>query len=58
MVKDRANALAGNGWLWAEYGLSGSVAYSLASRGGACTSCHLRENGPENDLVRTFERQR
>ena len=58
MVKDRANALAGNGWLWAEYGPSGSVAYSVASRGGACTNCHLRENGPENDLVRTFERQR
>ncbi len=58
MVKDRASALAGNGWLWAEYGPSGSVAYSVSSRGGACTSCHLRENGPENDLVRTFERQR
>ena len=58
MVKDRTNVLAGNGWLWAEYGPSGSVAYSVASRGGACTSCHLRENGPDNDLVRTFERQR
>lgn len=58
MVKDRANALAGDGWLWAEYGPSGSVAYPVSSRGGACTSCHLRENGPANDLVRTFERQR
>lgn len=58
MVKDRGNALAGNGWLWAEHGPSGSVTYSVNSRGGACTSCHLRERGPENDLVRTFERQR
>jgi hypothetical protein len=58
MVKDRANDLAGNGWLWAEYSPSGSVAYSVSSRGGACTSCHLRESGPQNDLVRTFERQR
>ncbi len=58
MVKDRTNPLAGSGWLWAEYGPSGSVAYPVSSRGGACTSCHLRENGPENDLVRTFERQR
>ncbi len=58
MVKDRANPLAGSGWLWAEYGPSGSVAYPVSNRGGACTSCHLRENGPENDLVRTFERQR
>lgn len=58
MLKDRTNPLAGSGWLWAEYGLSGSVAYPVSSRGGACTSCHLRENGPDNDLVRTFERQR
>lgn len=58
MVKDRTNPLAGNGWLWAEYGPSGSVAYPVSRRGSACTSCHLRENGPENDLVRTFERQR
>ena len=58
MVKDRANPLAASGWLWAEYGPSGSVAYPVSNRGGACTSCHLRENGPENDLVRTFERQR
>ncbi len=58
MVKDRANSLAGNGWLWAEYGPTGSVIISLSNRGSACTSCHLREQGPGNDLVRTFERQR
>lgn len=58
MVRDRGNALAGNGWLWAEYGPSGSVVYSVNSRGSACTSCHLRERGPQSDLVRTFERQR
>lgn len=58
MVKDRANSLAGNGWLWAEYGPTGSVTFSISNRGSACTSCHLREQGPGNDLVRTFERQR
>ena len=58
MVKDRANSLAGNGWLWAEYGPTGSVTFSISNRGSACISCHLREQGPGNDLVRTFERQR
>ena len=57
MVKDSGNPQAGNGWLWAEYGTTGQVTYSVGSRGGACTSCHLREQGPQNDLVRTFERQ-
>ena len=57
MVKDIGNPLAGDGWLWAEYGPSGSVAISVNSRGGACTSCHRREQGPRHDLVRSFERQ-
>ena len=57
MVKDSANPLAGNGWLWAEYGPSGSVTFSISSRGSACTSCHQRDQGPRNDSVRTFERQ-
>lgn len=57
MVKDSGNPLAGDGWLWAEYGPSGSVAYSVNSRGGACIECHRREQGPRNDLVRSFERQ-
>lgn len=57
MVKETGNSLAGDGWLWAEYGPSGSVAYSVNNRGGACTSCHRREQGPRNDLVRSFERQ-
>ena len=58
MVKDSANSLAGNGWLWAEYGPTGSVVFSVSNRGNACTSCHQREQGPQNDLVRSFERQR
>ncbi|MBA3298163.1 MAG: cytochrome P460 family protein [Acidobacteria bacterium] len=58
MVKDSANSLAGNGWLWAEYGPTGSVTFSVSNRGSACTSCHQREQGPPNDLVRSFERQR
>lgn len=57
MMKDSGNSLAGDGWLWAEYGPSGSVTFSVSSRGSACTSCHRREQGPQNDLVRTFERQ-
>jgi len=57
MVKEAGNSLAGDGWLWAEYGPTGSVIYSLNNRGGACTSCHRREQGPRNDLVRSFERQ-
>ena len=57
MVKDAANSLAGNGWLWVEYGTTGSVTFSVNNRGSACTSCHQRERGPQNDLVRTFERQ-
>ena len=58
MVKDSRNPRAGNGWLWAEYGITGSVTYSVDDGGRACTSCHLRERGPQNDLVRSFERQR
>jgi hypothetical protein len=58
MYKDVGNTLAGNGWLWAEFSPDGSVGYSVSNRGTACTSCHQREQGPLNDLVRTFERQR
>ena len=58
MLKDSANSLAGNGWLWAEYGTTGSVTFSLSNRGSACTGCHQREQGSQNDLVRSFERQR
>ena len=57
MMKDRGNALAGDGWLWAEYGPTGSVTFSVSNRGSVCTSCHRREQGPRNDLVRSFERQ-
>jgi len=58
MLKASGNSLAGNGWLWAEYGPTGAVVFSINSRGSACISCHLREQGPANDLVRSFERQR
>ena len=58
MRKDDAGTLSGSGWQWAEYFPDGAVAYSINSRGNVCTSCHLREQGPQNDLVRTFERQR
>lgn len=58
MYKDAGNTLAGDGWLWAEFSPDGSVGYSVSNRGTACTSCHQREQGPQNDLVRTFERQR
>lgn len=58
MYKDAGNSLAGRGWVWAEFRPDGTPAYAVSNRGGACTSCHLREQGPQNDLVRTFERQR
>ena len=57
MRKDEGGGLSGAGWQWAEYRPDGSVAFSIASRGSVCTSCHMREQGPQNDLVRTFERQ-
>lgn len=57
MMKDSSNALAGDGWLWAEYGPTGSTTFSVSNRGNACTSCHRRQQGPQNDLVRSFERQ-
>jgi hypothetical protein len=58
MYKDAGNTLAGDRWLWAEFSPDGSVGYSVSNRGTACTSCHQREQGRLNDLVRTFERQR
>ncbi len=57
IYKDRSNALAGNGWLWVEYQPNGTVAFSIANRGSGCVGCHAREQGPQNDFVRTFERQ-
>ena len=55
--KDRTNALAGNGWLWAEYRPDGGTVFPLANRGNVCTSCHSLNRGPQNDFVRSFERQ-
>jgi hypothetical protein len=57
MYRDQANPLAGAGWLWAEFSPTGSVAFSVTQRGSACVGCHLLALGPQNDLVRTFERQ-
>lgn len=57
MLKDSGSSMAGDGWLWAEYSPTGSVMFLINNRGSACTSCHQRERGPQNDLVRTFERQ-
>ena len=58
MYRDRANANAGNGWLWAELRPNGGVDYSIANHGSACTGCHLLGRGSLNDSVRVFERQR
>jgi hypothetical protein len=58
MYRDAASPLAGEGWIWAEFRPDGSVMYPVGGRGRSCTGCHSRERGPENDLVRTFERQR
>lgn len=58
MYRDAANRLSANGWVWAEFSPSGSVQYSVSNRGAGCAGCHQRERGQQNDLVRTFERQR
>lgn len=55
MRKDSTSS--GAGWQWAEYRPNGAVVYSIAGRGGVCIECHSRQQGPMNDLVRTFERQ-
>jgi hypothetical protein len=57
MYKDPNSSLAGNGWLWAEYRPGGGTEYSITNRGGACTGCHSLDQGPQNDFVRSFERQ-
>ncbi len=57
IYKDASNSLAGNGWLWAAFRPDGSVSYSIRERGAECVSCHSREQGPQNDSVRTFDRQ-
>lgn len=58
MYKDSGNPLAANDWLWAEFSPGGTVAFSINSRGSACTACHSQGRGSTNDFVRTFERQR
>ena len=58
MYRDQANPLAGAGWLWAEFSPTGSVAFSVSQRGSGCVGCHSLALGPQNDRVRTFERQR
>ncbi len=57
MMKEPASADAAGGWLWAEYIPDGTVVFSIRSRGDGCVPCHSREQGPRNDLVRTFERR-
>ena len=57
MYRDRAHSASGQGWLWAEYTTAGNTLFSINSRGSGCISCHSREQGLQNDLVRTFERQ-
>jgi hypothetical protein len=58
LFKDKDNPLAGNGWLWAEYRPNGAVDFSITTKGSGCIGCHSREQGTQNDFVRTFERQR
>jgi Cytochrome P460 len=53
MKKDPSNANAGGGWLWAEYGPSGSVAVSVTAKGTSCVSCHSLT--PNRDLSRVFD---
>ena len=53
MKKDANNTLSASGWLWSEYGLDGSVVYSLGKKGAGCTGCH--SGGTHRDLVKTFD---
>jgi hypothetical protein len=58
ILKDSEHELSGNGWLWAEFYPNGVPFISVTRMGVNCTACHAREQGPQNDFVRTFERQR
>ncbi len=57
IYKDPSSPYAGNGWLWAELYPNGAPFISMTLSGRNCTGCHAREQGPQNDFVRTFERQ-
>jgi hypothetical protein len=57
MMKEPSSPHAAGGWLWAEYEPDGTVVFSVQRRGDGCVPCHSREQGPANDLVRTFERR-
>ena len=57
IFKDKRSPLSANGWLWAEFHPDGATAFSVTGRGSGCTGCHAREEGPQHDFVRTFERQ-
>lgn len=57
LMKETENQYAAGGWLWAEYHPDGTVVFSITRRGDGCVPCHSREQGPRNDLVRTFERR-
>ncbi|MEK9135855.1 MAG: cytochrome P460 family protein [Bacteroidota bacterium] len=58
MYKERGSPHSGNGWLWAEFQPDGTPFISVTRKGTNCTGCHSREQGPQHDFVRTFERQR
>jgi hypothetical protein len=58
MYKERLNPFAREGWLWAELRPSGGAAYSVTNGGSGCIACHSLDDGPKNDHVRIFERQR
>jgi Cytochrome P460 len=53
MKKAPTDASAGDGWLWAEYGLDGLPGASITTKGSGCISCH--NDTPNRDLVRTFD---
>lgn len=57
LFKENGNPLSSGGWLWAELTPDGGVFYSVENRGSGCLPCHLREQGAQHDLIRTFERQ-
>jgi hypothetical protein len=52
MKKDSKNPYAANGWLWAEFDVTGRTTYSILNKGRSCKNCH--SNPPNIDATRTF----
>lgn len=52
MLKKSGDARASGGWLWAEYGETGTVTVSTSGKGTNCLTCHSLSG--QRDYVRIF----